>query len=46
MLMADGACGQLPDPEPTPNKRPPGGGCAESFGYRSGGTLAFPADLT
>ena len=45
MLMADGACGELSDPEPTPNKRPPGGGCTESFGYSSGGTLAFPADL-
>jgi|EP01047_Picozoa_sp_COSAG01_P059308 hypothetical protein len=46
MLMADGACGELPDPEPSPNQRPPGGSCAESFGYSSGGTLAFPADLS
>jgi len=46
MLMADGACGELPDPEPGPNKHPPGRGCAESFGNgSSGGTLAFPADL-
>ncbi len=45
MLMADGACGELPDPEANPKTRPPGKGCVESFGNTSGGTLAFAADL-
>jgi len=51
MLIADGACGMLPDPMPDPSQRPPNvTGCMESFGTsnafdNSGATLAFPADL-
>jgi hypothetical protein len=50
MLMADGACGETPDPLPDPKARPNGTACAESFGTQrrpdSGGTLAFPADMS
>lgn len=49
MLMADGACGELPDPLPNPKLRPNGTACAESFGTTTlpgrGGTLAYPADI-